>query len=76
MRILFINNEGGGFADYVQVAEGTTVDKFFTASSFLKRTILSPISLITFSRLASSSNCKSWMSPSTSMTKPALWQYK
>lgn len=29
MRILFINNDGGGFADYVQVAEGVTVDKFF-----------------------------------------------
>ena len=29
MRLLFINNDGGGFADYVNVAEGTTVDKFF-----------------------------------------------
>ena len=29
MRILYINNDGGGFADYVEVAEGTTVDKFF-----------------------------------------------
>ena len=29
MRILFINNDGGGFADYVNVVEGTTVDKFF-----------------------------------------------
>ena len=29
MRILFINNDGGGFADYVNVAEGITVDKFF-----------------------------------------------
>ena len=29
MKILFINNDGGGFADYVEVAEGTTVDKFF-----------------------------------------------
>ena len=29
MKILFINNDGGGFADYVQAAEGTTVDKFF-----------------------------------------------
>lgn len=29
MRILFINNDGGGFADYVNVAEETTVDKFF-----------------------------------------------
>ncbi len=29
MRILFINNDGAGFADYVEVAEGTTVAKLF-----------------------------------------------
>ena len=29
MKVLFINNEGGGFADYVDAAEGTTVEKFF-----------------------------------------------
>ncbi len=29
MRILFINNEGGGFADYVDVSEGKTVEQFF-----------------------------------------------
>ena len=29
MKILFINNDGGGFADYVEAAEGTTVEKFF-----------------------------------------------
>lgn len=29
MRILFINNDGAGFADYVDVAAGTTVEKFF-----------------------------------------------
>ena len=29
MRILYINNDGGGFADYVEAAEGTTVVKFF-----------------------------------------------
>ena len=29
MRIFFINHHGGGFADYVEVAEGTTVEKFF-----------------------------------------------
>ena len=29
MKILFINNEGGGFADYVNLDEGTTVEKFF-----------------------------------------------
>ncbi len=30
MRILFINNDGGGYADYVEVAAGTTVEKFFS----------------------------------------------
>ena len=30
MRVLFINNDGGGFADYVSVAEHTTVEKFFS----------------------------------------------
>ena len=30
MRILYINNDGGGFADYVEVAPGTTVEKFFS----------------------------------------------
>ena len=29
MRILFINNDGGGYADYVEAPAGTTVDKFF-----------------------------------------------
>ena len=29
MRVLFINNDGGGFADYVEVAEGMTVEQFF-----------------------------------------------
>jgi sulfur carrier protein ThiS len=30
MRILYINNDGGGFADYVNVAESTTIGQFFT----------------------------------------------
>lgn len=30
MRILFVNNDGAGFADYVQITEGTTVEQFFT----------------------------------------------
>ena len=30
MRILFVNNDGAGFADYVTVTEGTTVEQFFT----------------------------------------------
>ena len=29
MQILYINNDGGGFADHVQVAPGTTVEQFF-----------------------------------------------
>lgn len=29
MRILFIDNEGGGFADYIDVSEGKTVEQFF-----------------------------------------------
>jgi len=29
MRVLFINNIGSGYADYVIVNEGTTVDQFF-----------------------------------------------
>ena len=29
MRILFIDNSGGGFADYVQVSEGIMVEQFF-----------------------------------------------
>ena len=29
MRILFINNDGGGFADHVDVADDTTVSALF-----------------------------------------------
>ena len=29
MKILVINNNGGGFADYVEVAEGMTVKQLF-----------------------------------------------
>ncbi len=29
MRILYINNDGGGWADYVEVAGGTKIDQFF-----------------------------------------------
>ena len=29
MRILYINNDGAGFADHIEVAEGTTVAKLF-----------------------------------------------
>lgn len=29
MRILYVNNDGGGFADYVDVQDGKTVEQFF-----------------------------------------------
>lgn len=29
MKILYINNQGGGFADHIEVPEGTTVQKLF-----------------------------------------------
>ena len=29
MRLLYINNDGGGFADFVDVTEDTTVEQFF-----------------------------------------------
>jgi hypothetical protein len=29
VRVLYINNDGGGFADYVETADGTTVGQFF-----------------------------------------------
>ena len=29
MRVLYINNDGGGYADHVEVADGMTVSKFF-----------------------------------------------
>ncbi len=30
MQILVINNDGGGFADYIDIPEDTTVKKLFT----------------------------------------------
>ena len=30
MKILWINNDLGGFADYANIAENTTVEKFFS----------------------------------------------
>ena len=29
MKVMFINNDGGGFADYVDIKEGLTVEEFF-----------------------------------------------
>jgi len=28
MKILFLNNDGGGFADYVEATPGATIDQF------------------------------------------------
>ena len=51
MRILLINNDGGGFADHVEVAEGTTVTQLFgarlpgrKAEDFLIRVNRQPVS--------------------------------
>ena len=30
MKILFLNNQGAGFADYLEIEPATTVDKLFT----------------------------------------------
>jgi sulfur carrier protein ThiS len=32
MKVLYINNDGGGFADQVEVEAGTTVARFFDQS--------------------------------------------
>ena len=29
MRLMYINNDGGGFADYINIPEGTTVQQLF-----------------------------------------------
>jgi sulfur carrier protein ThiS len=50
MIILYINNDGAGFADYVSVAEETTVEQFFQnkmsgckASDYLIRVNRQPV---------------------------------
>ena len=50
MKVLFLNNEGGGFADYVEVEPGTTVRAFFAkqlperdAADFLIRVNRQPV---------------------------------
>jgi hypothetical protein len=30
MKLLYVNNDGGGFADYVDVTPGTSVETFFS----------------------------------------------
>lgn len=51
MRVLYINNDGGGYADYINVTEGTTVEDFFKdkmqgqqASNYLIRVNRQPVS--------------------------------
>jgi sulfur carrier protein ThiS len=50
MKVLFINNDGGGFADHVEVASGTTVRQLFQqqvpsgkADSYLIRVNRQPV---------------------------------
>jgi hypothetical protein len=49
-KILFVNNDGGGYADYLDVADGTTVESFFQeqlpdrkASDYLIRVNRQPV---------------------------------
>ena len=30
MKLMYINNDGSGFADHIEIEEGTTVASFFT----------------------------------------------
>lgn len=50
MRLLYINNHGGGYADYVNVTDGMTVENFFDqqmpgkkATDFLIRVNRQPV---------------------------------
>ncbi len=50
MRILYINNDGGGFADYIEIEGGTSVQELFNerfphgrASDYLIRVNRQPV---------------------------------
>lgn len=50
MKILYINNEGGGFADYIDIQENTTIETLFdrkmpdeNASDYLIRVNRQPV---------------------------------
>ncbi len=50
MKVLFINNDGAGFADYVEIERNTSVEKFFNekapgqnAGSYLIRINRQPV---------------------------------
>ena len=52
MKVLFINNAGGGFADPIELEEGTTIQEFFDehmsdqrASAFLIRVNRQPVAI-------------------------------
>ena len=49
-KVLFINNDGGGFADHIEIEDGTTVEKLFhqklpegSASDYLIRVNRLPV---------------------------------
>jgi hypothetical protein len=51
MRVLYINNLGGGFADFIEVPDGMTVERFFleqiphgSPQNFLIRVDRQPVS--------------------------------
>ena len=51
MKVLYINNDLGGFADYLNIAENTTMEKFFNqqlsgrqAEDYLIRVNRQPVS--------------------------------
>ncbi|MCW2750110.1 MAG: molybdopterin converting factor, subunit 1 [Aeromicrobium sp.] len=39
LKILFINNNGGGFADHVEISEGTTVNELFAEKMLGKKPV-------------------------------------
>ncbi len=50
MRIMYINNNGSGFADFINIEEGMTINKFFAqkmpheeASDYLIRVNRQPV---------------------------------
>ena len=50
MKVMYINNDGGGYADYVDVSPGNTVEQFFQdkmpsskASDYLIRVNRQPV---------------------------------
>lgn len=51
MKVLYINNDGGGFADHIEVPDGTTVQQLFQqrvatrqANQYLIRVNRQPVS--------------------------------